>query len=120
MAAPLDEARTACLALLEVRLLHLGEDYSGELHDDARGDVRADAEHHDGELREPAAREDVQEAEELVIGEEGRERVVVDAWYWDSGKEAEDRDSAEYENDPRADGAVGEYDMCLMEEGVKH
>ena len=50
-----------------------------ELHDDRGVDVRVHREPDDGQLRQPAAREQVQDAERRVVLEELGERLPVDA-----------------------------------------
>ena len=47
------------------------------MHDNRAGDVRHDAEHDDGKLRQAAAGENVQHAEKFVAGEKlGQSRLV--------------------------------------------
>ena len=119
-AAPADELRAAGLSFLEIGLLHLREDDSPELHDNGRGDVGAHPEHHDREAREPAAREDVQEAEELVAREERGERILVDARNGHRREETEERERADEEKDARADLLVAEGEFELADERINH
>ena len=72
-----------------------GRDHHGqELHDDGSGDIRADAEHDDGEARYAAAGKEVEKAEELVAADELLQAGDVDARDRNGRQEAEDDERA--------------------------
>ncbi len=119
-AAPTDELRAARLALFGIRLLHLREDDGAELHDDRGGNERANTEHDDRELREPAAGKDIQKAEELVAREEGCERTLVDARDRYRGEETKQRERADEEEYTETDFRITERELQLVQERIKH
>src|SRR3989344_3433887 len=119
-AAPVDELRAAALTLLKVRLLHLREDDGAELHDDRGGDVGAYAEHHDREVRESAAGEDIQESEKLVVREEGGERILVDARDRHRREQTEERERGREKEDAETDLRIAEREFEFADERIKH
>jgi hypothetical protein len=91
------------LALL-LELLQPGDDDGQELQDDRRRDVRHDPEGEDRELRERAAREQVEETEHgpALSAEVALDRLRVDAGRRDPGAEAVDGEDDRREEDAMA------------------
>src|SRR3989338_6105514 len=119
-ATPADELRTAALAFFKVRLLHLRKDDGTELHDDRGGDVGSYSEHHDREIRKPAAGEDIQKSEKLITREERGERILVDAWDRHRCEQAEERERSREEEDAETDLWIAKHNLKLKDERIKH
>ena len=88
---------------LAAERLERGHDALHQLHDDRRVDVGVHAQCHDREVRQPAAREQVQQPEQRVALQEGRELRAVDPGHRHGGQEPEDDEQAQDDQDPAPD-----------------
>src|SRR3989344_5522248 len=93
------EARPSRLPLLLVDLLHPRKNHRQKLHDDRSGDVGADAEHGNGEVLQHPARENIQEAEELIRAEELAQALRVRSRHGNSRDKPEDDEDNQNKKD---------------------
>ena len=91
------------------RLLESGHDARHQLHDDRGVDVGVHAQGDDGEVLQPAAREEVQQLQEAVLADDPLECAAVDAGDGHVREQPHDDEHPQDEEDAAADvrGAEG-------------
>ena len=107
----------AAVLTLALQRLERGDDARHELHDDRGVDVRVHAQRHDREVRQAAAREQVEQPEDRVRAQELLELRRVDARDRDVREHPEDQQDPGDEQDPAPEVRRAERVEQALEHG---